>query len=301
MLTGPVDATRLEPELARHLPEAEGIFSLLTIPIDEAVLERAQHLRVVSNMAVGVDNIDVDGCTRRGIPVGNTPGVLTDSTADLAFALLLAAARRLPEAILDAKEGRWRTWSPAGWLGADLHGAKLGIIGMGKIGQAVARRAIPFGMEIFYTDSTPCGQVERDLGAVCLPLTDLLERCDFVSIHTPLTPATRGMINSVALRRMKPNALLINTARGPIVDMDALAQALKEGWIQSAALDVTEPEPLPPEHPLFHLPNCTITPHIGSATQNTRQRMAELACQNLLAGLQGRRLPHCINPQVYQS
>jgi glyoxylate reductase len=300
ILTGPVDATHLAPELIERLPEAVGLFALLTIPVNEAVLAKAPRLQVISNMAAGVDNIDLAACTRRGIPVGNTPGVLTEGTADLTFALLLAAARRLPEASRDAREGRWVTWSPAGWLGADLHGAALGIIGMGKIGRAVARRALAFGMDIFYTDASPCKDAESDLGAVCLSLDELLRRCDFISIHTPLTPKTRGLIDEKALRKMKPTAILINTARGPIVDMDALPHALQAGWIRAAALDVTNPEPLPPEHPLFSLTNCLITPHIGSATWKTRQRMAELACQNLLAGLEGRRLNHCANPEVYK-
>ncbi len=300
ILTGPVDAIHLVQELDERLAEADGLFTLLTIPINEAVLAKARRLRVVSNMAAGVDNIDLAACTRRGIPVGNTPGVLTEGTADLTFALLLAMARRLPEASLDAIEGRWVTWSPAGWLGADLHGAALGIIGMGKIGQAVARRALAFGMDIFYTDASSCIDAESDPGAICLSLDELLRRCDFISLHTPLTPATRRMIDAQALRKMKSSAILINTARGPIVDMDALTQALQEGWIRAAALDVTDPEPLPPDHPLFSLSNCLVTPHIGSATGNTRRRMAELACQNLLAGLEGRRLLHCVNPEVYK-
>lgn len=300
MIVGPVDAIRFAPELLENLPEAVGIFTLLSIPVNETILSQAPNLRVVSNMAVGFDNIDLAACTRRGIPVGNTPGVLTEGTADLTFALLLAAARRLLEASQDAREGRWTTWSPAGWLGADLRGASLGIIGMGKIGKAVARRATAFGMDIFFTDAIPCLEIENDLGATCLPLDDLLARCDFISLHTPLSTQTRGMIDEKALRRMKPTAILINTARGPIIDMQALARALREGWIRAAALDVTDPEPLPRDHPLFSLPNCLITPHIGSATWNTRRRMAELACQNLLAGLQGRHLVHCVNPEVYQ-
>lgn len=299
ILSGPLDAVQLSPELIAHLGEAQGVLSLLSIPINETVLAQAPLLKVVSNMAVGVDNIDIPACTRRGIPVGNTPGVLTEGTADLAFALLMAAARRLVEASQDAKAGRWVTWSPTGWLGADLHGAALGIIGMGKIGRAVARRALAFGIDIYYTDTRSCTDIDNDLGAVCLPLEDLLQRCDFISIHTPLTKQTRGLIGENALRRMKSSAILINTARGPILDLQALTLALQEGWIQAAALDVTDPEPLPPEHPLFSLPNCLITPHIGSATRNTRRRMAELACKNLLAGLQGRRLAHCVNPEVY--
>lgn len=299
-IIGPQDATRFAPQLVDHLPEAEGLFTLLTIRVDQELLDRAPRVRVVSNMAVGVDNIDLEACTRRGIPVGNTPGVLTDGTADLAMAILLAAARRLVEANLDARQGRWQTWSPTGWLGADLQGATLGIVGMGKIGQALAERARGFGLRLVYSDPEPCPAVEARLGAVRLPLPDLLHQSDFISLHTPLTAETRGLINREALRSMKPNAILVNTSRGPVVETQALLQALQEGWIVGAALDVTDPEPLPPDHPLFKLPNCLIVPHIGSATWNTRRRMAELACENLLAGLRGERLPHCANPEVYQ-
>lgn len=298
MVIGPVDATQIAPDLEERLPEADGLLCLLTIPITEAVLARASRLRVVSNMAAGVDNIDLVACTRRGIPVGHTPGVLTEGTADLTFALLLAAARGLPQASQDAREGGWKTWSPAGWLGADLHGASLGIIGFGKIGRAVAKRAVAFGMQVYYTDQEENPGADS-LPAVYLSFDDLIRSCDFISVHTPLTPQTRQMINESALRKMKSSAILINTARGSIVNMPALARALKEGWIQAAALDVTDPEPLPPNHPLFQLPNCLITPHIGSATWNTRRKMAELACFNLLAGLEGNRLPYCVNPEVY--
>ena len=299
-LVGPLDAICLSPQLEARLEQAEGLFTLLTIPVGEQLLAQAPRLRVVSNMAVGVDNIDLQACTRRGIPVGNTPGVLTEGTADLAFALLLAAARQLPQASLDARQGRWTTWSPAGWLGADLSGAILGIIGFGKIGQAVARRAQAFGMRLVYCDPTAHPDAGALLGAENLPLDALLQQSDFVSLHVPLTQHTRGMIDQTALQKMKPTAILVNTARGPVVDMEALAAALQQGWIAAAALDVTDPEPLPPEHVLYTLPNCLITPHIGSATWNTRRRMAELACENLLAGLQGRRLPHCVNPEVYE-
>jgi len=299
MLIGPVDAAFLAPELQTHLGEAEGLFTLLTIPVQEELLDKAPLLRVVSNMAVGVDNVDLAACTRRGIPVGNTPGVLTEGTADLTMALVLSAARGLAQASQDAKEGRWKTWSPAGWLGADLFGATLGIVGMGKIGRAVAYRAKAFGLNLVYHDPQPRPEVESSLGAVYLPFEELLRQSDFVSLHIPLTPATRGLIGEQALRLMKPTAILVNTSRGPVVDTSALLRALTEGWIAGAALDVTDPEPLPPDHPLYHLPNCLIVPHIGSATWNTRQRMAELACENLLAGLEGRRLPHCANPEVY--
>jgi glyoxylate reductase len=292
---GPLDATSLVPELEALLPEAEGLFCLLTIPVREALLAKAPHLRVVSNMAVGFDNVDVVACTRRGVPVGNTPGVLTEGTADLTMALLLGIARNIASAAQDAKEGRWKTWSPAGWLGADLNGATLGIVGMGKIGHAVTQRARGFGMRIVYTD-----QNERpDTQAEKLPLESLLKTSDFVSLHVPLTSETRHMINDRTLLLMKKTAYLINAARGSIVEPEALYQALKNGQIAGAGLDVTEPEPLPADHPLYSLRNCLIVPHIGSATLNTRRRMAELACENLLAGLEGRRLPNCVNPEVY--
>lgn len=299
MLTGPVDATFLAAELEVHLGGAEGLLTLLTIPVQEELLDKAPLLRVVSNMAVGVDNVDLAACTQRGIPVGNTPGVLTEGTADLTMALVLSAARGLPQASLDAKEGRWKTWSPAGWLGADLYGATLGIVGMGKIGRAVAYRAKAFGLHLVYHDPQPQPEVESSLGAVYLPFEQLLRQSDFVSLHTPLMPATRGLIGERALRLMKPTAILVNTSRGPVVEPSALLRALTEGWIAAAALDVTDPEPLPPDHPLYRLPNCLILPHIGSATWNTRRRMAERACENLLAGLEGRKLPYCANPEVY--
>ncbi len=290
----------LAPDLAARLSEADGLFTLLTVPVDTALLEKAPRLRVVSNMAVGVDNVDLAACTDRGIPVGHTPGVLTEGTADLTMALLLASARRLPEASRDARQGRWTTWEPAGWLGADLDGATLGIVGLGKIGTAVAQRASAFGLRLVYHNRSPRPEIERQLGARRLPLGDLLRQSDFVSLHVPLTAETQGLIDEAALRLMKPTAILINVARGPVVDSAALYRALHEGQIAAAGLDVTDPEPLPPTDPLYSLPNCLIVPHIGSATVNTRRRMAELACDNLLAGLVGEPLPHCANPAVYE-
>jgi glyoxylate reductase len=301
LLIGPETtvSSGLAPELVRRLPEADGLFSLLTVPVDVPLLEKASRLRVVSNMAVGVDNVDLAACTGRGIPVGHTPGVLTEGTADLTMALLLATARRLPQASQDARQGRWTTWEPAGWLGADLAGATLGIVGMGKIGTAVAQRASAFGLRLLYTNRSPRPEIERQLGARRLPLDDLLRQSDFVSLHVPLTAETTGLIDQDALRLMKPTAILINVARGPVVDSAALYRALHERTIAAAGLDVTDPEPLPPTDPLYSLPNCLVVPHIGSATVNTRRRMAELACDNLLAGLAGEQLPHCANPAVY--
>ncbi|MBI3241477.1 MAG: D-glycerate dehydrogenase [Chloroflexi bacterium] len=286
-------------ELEAHLSEAEGLFTLLTLRVDEVLLSRAQRLRVVSNMAVGVDNVDVAACTRRGIPVGNTPGVLTEATADLTMALLLSAARRLPEASADAREGRWATWTPTAWLGADLNGATLGIVGLGRIGLAVATRAKAFGMQIVYANRNANQEAEQTLRASRLSLDDLLRQSDFVSLHLPLSSETRRLIDERALRLMKPTAILVNAARGGVVNMTALHRALSEGWIAGAALDVTDPEPLPADHPLYRLPNCLITPHIGSATRGARKRMAELACENLLAGLEGKPMPHCVNREVY--
>jgi glyoxylate reductase len=277
-------------ELLSRAPELDGLLALLTDPVDAALLEAAPRLRAISNYAVGVDNIDLDAATGRGIPVGNTPGVLTDTTADLAVALMLGISRRLVEGDAYVRTGEWRTWETGLLLGHDLHGATAGIVGFGRIGRAVARRLEGFGCELLHT---------RRSGGV--PLGELLERSDFVSIHSPLTPETRGLIGDEALARMKPTAYLVNTARGPIVDSHALARALSEGRIAGAALDVTDPEPLPGDHPLLDAPNLLVLPHLGSATHATRERMAGMAVDNLLAGLAGERMPHCANPEVYEA
>jgi glyoxylate reductase len=282
---------RLPPtpdELLARSRDAEGLLCLLTDRVDAALIEECPHLRAISNYAVGSDNVDVAAATARRIPVGNTPGVLTETTADLAFALMLAAARRIVEADAEARRGDWITWEPARLLGRDVHDATLGIVGLGRIGRAVARRAQWFSMEVIHSS--------RDGG---VPLDELLERSDFVTLHCPLTPETRHLIDERALRLMKPTAVLVNTARGPIVDTQALARALREGWIGAAGLDVTDPEPLPPGHPLLEAPNLTVVPHIGSATHDTREAMADLAVDNLLAALAGEPMPHCVNPEVY--
>ena len=299
LIVSPDEKPGWAANLLEVLPRADGILSLLTTRIDATLLEKTPLLRVVSNMAVGVDNIDINACTKRGIPVGNTPGAMTDATADLTMSLLLAAARKLPESARDAREGRWQTWSPTGWLGADLRGATLGIIGLGKIGRAVAERARGFGLRLVYWEPTDSPENEAQTGARYVSFDELLSTSDFVTLHCPLNESTRGLIGESALRKMKPTAILINAARGPVVDTSALVRALSENWIASAALDVTDPEPLPPTHALYSLPNCFILPHIGSATHGTRKRMAEMACENLLAGLEGRRLPNCVNPEVY--
>jgi glyoxylate reductase len=282
-----------------EIANADGILSLLTDRIDGTVMDAAPNLRVISNMAVGCDNINLDAATRRGLPVGHTPGVLTETTADLAFALLLAAARRLPEGQQAITDGQWKTWSPTQLLGHDVHGATLGIIGLGRIGQAVARRAKGFDMQLLY-----CGEGEekaaQQLNAEKCSLADLLLRSDFVSLHVPLKPDTFHMIGATQLALMKPSAVLINTARGGVVDPETLYKALKEQQIWAAALDVTEPEPIPLDDPLLTLDNCLVVPHIGSSSIATREKMARIAVNNLLAGLRGERLPHCINPEVYE-
>jgi glyoxylate reductase len=300
LLVGPPELPGFAPPLLDQLGEAEGILSMLVDKVDEAFLARAPGLRVISNYAVGYDNIDVSACTRRKIPVGNTPGVLTDATADLTMALLLSSARGIVKAATDARNGLWQIWTPTGWLGADLRGATLGIIGLGKIGRAVAQRATGFGLNVVYFKPKREPEIESALGVTYLPLDELLRKSDFVTLHCSLNQQTRGLINETALQKMKPTAILINTARGPIVVTDALVRALREGWIAGAGIDVTDPEPLPKTHPLYELPNCLIIPHIGSATHGTRRSMAKLACENLLAGLEGRRLPNCVNGEVYQ-
>ena len=270
------------PEAMRErLAAADGLLSLVTDPVGADLLAACPDLKAIANMAVGTDNIDLEAAAARGIPVGNTPDVLTDATADLAFALLLATARRLPQGEAQVREGRWRTWEPAGDLGADLSGATLGIVGRGRIGDAVARRADGFGMEVIASS--------RRSG---MPLEELLERADFVSLHCPLTPATRHLIGTEALQRMKPSAYLVNTARGGVVDQVALRLALIAGEIAGAALDVTDPEPLPAGDPLLEAPNLLVVPHVGSATVRTRERMAEMAVENLLAALAGHPMPY---------
>ena len=283
---------RLPPsaeELRARTAPVEGLLSLLTDPVDRGLLEAAPDLRAISNYAVGVDNVDIDAASERGIPVGNTPGVLTDSTADLTLALMLGIGRRIAEGDAYVRRGEWRTWEPGLLLGRDLQGATVGIVGFGRIGRAVARRCEGFGCELLHSGGE--GGIE---------LEELLARSDFVTLHAPLNPSTRGLIGAEALAAMKPGAYLINTARGPLVDTDALVRALHEGAIAGAALDVTDPEPLPGDHPLLEAPNLLVVPHIGSADRATRERMADMAVDNLLAGLAGERMPDCANPEVYE-
>jgi glyoxylate reductase len=271
-----------DPEALReHAGAADALLTLVTDRIDAALIDASPRLKAIANMAVGTDNIDLEAAAARRIPVGNTPDVLTDATADLAFALLLALARHIVPGARQVRAGEWRTWEPAGSLGADLTGATLGIVGRGRIGTAMARRGEGFGMEVVYSS--------RSSG---VPLSELLARADFVSLHCPLTPDTRHLINAETLERMKHSALLVNTARGGVVDQDALRDALHAGQIAGAALDVTDPEPLPADHPLLDAPNLLVVPHLGSATVRTRAQMADMAVDNLLAALDGRPMPH---------
>lgn len=285
------------PEVLRdRVRDCDGLVSLLTDRVDAALLAAAPKLRVVSNFAVGVNNIDVPACTARGVRVGNTPGVLTDATADIAVTLLLAAARRLGESATDAKEGRWLTWEPMGWLGQDLAGQTLGIVGMGRIGLATAKRLHHgWGMRVLYTARSDKPDADRDLKAKRVELDELLRDSDFVSVHADLNDSTRGLFGAAAFGRMKPTAVFVNTSRGPLVDQPALAEALRRGTIFAAGLDVTDPEPLPPDHELYSLPNCVVAPHIASATVGTRDAMAGRCADNLLAGLRGEPLPYPVN------
>jgi lactate dehydrogenase-like 2-hydroxyacid dehydrogenase len=292
----PAELPPSRSELLAAVDGCVGVLTLLTDRVDEELLDRAgPGLLVVSNYAVGYDNIDLEACARRGIAVGNTPGALTETTADFAFALIMAAARRIPEAARYVRAGHWQTWGPLLLLGSDLHGATIGIVGLGRIGQAVARRAKGFGMTILY--SSPAAvepSLEAELGATHVSLPELLARSDFVTLHVNLSADTRHLIDAAALARMKPTAILVNTARGPVIDPTALYAALKEGTIGAAALDVTDPEPIRRDDPLLELDNCLIVPHIASATRATRGRMAEMAAANLLAGIRGEALPTAV-------
>jgi glyoxylate reductase len=279
----------------------DGLLCLLTDRIDAEVMDAAgSGLKVISNYAVGYDNVDVAAATARGIPVGNTPGVLTDTTADLAFALLMAGARRLVEGADYVRAGKWRTWGPTLLLGHDVHGTTVGLVGLGRIGQAMARRASSFDMKVIYYDPNCAAEKGAMVSAEARhSLNELLAEADFVSLHLPLTEGTYHIINAEALGKMKPTAVLINTSRGAVVDSDALYDGLAAGRIAYAALDVTDPEPLPADHKLLTLPNCLIVPHIASASWATRTRMAVMAVENLFAGLRAERLPYCVNPEIY--
>ena len=283
-------------DLLDRVRGVDGLLCLITDRIDADVLDAAgAQLRVVSQMAVGVDNVDVDACTARGIPVGNTPGVLTETTADIAWALILAAARRVVESAEFVKRGDWKTWGPLLMAGVDVHDRTLGVVGFGQIGQAVARRAQGFGMRTLYWNRTPRPERAAQLGAQLRSLDQLLAESDFVSLNVALTDDTHHLIDAAALANMQPGAILINTARGPIVDEAALADALRDGRIAGAGLDVTEVEPIDPASPLLTMNNVVVLPHIGSASLATRAKMADIAVANLRAALADQPMPHRVN------
>ncbi|HEY3269529.1 MAG TPA: D-glycerate dehydrogenase [Armatimonadota bacterium] len=293
------DAPPPREELIERVAECQGLLCLLTDRIDAEVMDAAPRLKVISTYAVGTDNIDVAAATERGICVCNTPGVLTDATADLAWALLMAAARRIVEADACARSGAWVSWGPQLLLGQPIAERTLGIIGMGRIGRAVARRAVGFDMRILYCARHPDAEAERATGARYVDLDTVLRESDFLSLHAPLTAETRGLIGVAELAKMKPTAVLVNTARGPIVDQAALADALRDGRLFAAGLDVFEDEPIPPGDPLLRLPNVVLAPHIGSADEPTRARMAIMAAESILDVLQARMPAHLVNPDVW--
>ncbi len=283
----------------QKLADCDGLLSLLTERIDGPLLDVAPKLKVVSNYAVGFNNIDIPAATERGICVGNTPGVLTDATADLAFALLMAASRRIVESHTWTLAGHWKTWEPLGHIGQDLVGRTIGIAGLGRIGTAMAKRCHGgWGMKVIYHDMHRNEQAERELGAVRVDFDTLLRESDFISVHADLNDTTRGMFNAAAFAKMKPTCVFVNTARGPHVVEADLVEALKSGKIFAAGLDVTDPEPPRIDNPLLHLPNCVVVPHIASATVSSRNAMAEIAADNLIAGVTGQPLRAWVNPQV---
>ncbi len=297
----PDEAPPPHDELVRRAASSDALLTMLTDPIDAAVLDAGKRLRIVATMAVGYDNIDVAAATERGILVTNTPGVLTETTADLTFALLLAAARRIVEGDRLTRSGGWRSWHPSFLLGHDVYGATLGIVGLGQIGLAVARRARGFGMRILYHSRTRHPQAEADLGLEFVPLDRLLAESDFVTLHVYLSPQTRHLIGERELALMKPTAILVNAARGQVVDQRALYEALKQRRIMAAALDVAAVEPIPPDDPLLTLDNVVVTPHIGSASVATRGRMAEMAVDSILTVFRGGMPVHCLNPEAIAS
>ncbi len=287
--------------LLEQVKDIDGLLCLLNEKVDATIMDVAPRLKVISNCAVGYDNIDIAEATKRGIPVGNTPGVLSETTADFAFALLMAAAMRVVEADKYTRNGLWQVpWEPMLLLGQDVHHSTLGIVGLGRIGIEVARRAKGFQMHVLYHDKTRREDVEKELGAEYVStLPELLSRSDFISLHVPLTEDTRRMIGSAEFSMMKPTAILVNTARGQVVDQKALYQALKSGEIAYAAIDVAEVEPIPMDDPLLTLENIIITPHKASASKATRTKMSIMAAANLIAGLRSEKLPNCVNPEVF--
>ena len=288
-------------ELREKLADADGVLINIMDRVDIALLDTAPRLRVISQLAAGLDNVDVPECTRRGILLGSTPGILSKAVADHAFALLLSAARRVVESDKWVRGNNWElAFHPNYWLGSEVQSSTLGIVGLGQIGLEMARRAQGFDMRILYHSRNRRPDAEAQLGLTYAPFEELLEVSDYVSLHVPLTPETRHLIDASALQRMKPTAILINISRGPVVDTDALCTALNEGWIGGAGLDVVDPEPIPDDHQLLSMDNVTITPHIGSASVLSRRAMSIMAAQNLVNGLSGQRLVHCANPELYE-
>jgi glyoxylate reductase len=284
--------------LREHLAGADAALTMVTDRIDPELLDAAPQLRIIANMAVGYDNVDPKMAEQRGVWVSNTPGVLAETTADLAFAILLAAARHVALSDRETRAGGWKTWSPTAYLGVDAYGATLGIIGLGEIGEAMARRARGFSMRVLYSSRTRKPEVESALGVEWAPFSEVLASSDFVSVHTPLTAETRHLFGAAQFAAMKPGAIFVNSARGGIVDQDALVAALRSGHLGGAALDVTDPEPLPLDHPLYTFRNVVITPHIASASTATRSKMAEMAARNIVAALAGGTPPNALNHPV---
>ncbi|HDD69099.1 MAG TPA: D-glycerate dehydrogenase [Candidatus Korarchaeota archaeon] len=295
----PEEAPPPKDVIIERVKDVDALVSLLTDPIDAEVMDAAPRLKIISQYAVGYDNIDVKAATERGIYVTNTPGVLTETVADFTMALMMAVSRRVVEADKYIRSGKWKVgWHPLYFLGADLYGATLGIVGLGRIGSAVARRAKGFNMRILYYDVVRREDLEKELGLKYVDLDTLLKESDFVTLHVPLLPETKDMIGERELKLMKPTAYLINTSRGKVVDEKALIRALKEGWIAGAALDVFYQEPTPPDNPLLELDNVVVTPHIASASLETRSRMAEIVAENLIAFKEGKKPPTLVNPEV---
>lgn len=305
----PDDPPPSPAQLRAKLADAEGALINIMDRVDAALLDAAPRLRVISQLAAGLDNVDIPECTRRGILLGSTPGILSKAVADHGFALLLSAARRVAESDKWVRGNNWElAFHPNYWLGREVQGSTLGIVGLGQIGLEMARRAQGFDLRVLYHSRHPRPDAEAMLRAqsgrpdalAYATLDELLAQSDYVSLHCPLTPETRHLINADALRKMKPTAILVNISRGPVVDTDALCQALTEGWIGGAGLDVVDPEPIPNDHPLLFMDNVTITPHIGSASELSRRAMSVMAAQNLIHGLNGQRLVHCANPELYE-
>lgn len=295
----PHDRPLTRDELLAEVRDRDGVIGLLMDRIDAEFFDSAKNLKGYANYAVGFDNIDLPEATRRGMPVSNTPDVLTLATAEAAWALLLAVARRVVEGDVLLRSGQWPGWGPLQFIGADVSGRTLGLVGPGRIGSAMARMSRGFDMKIIYVANRPNPELDRELGARRVEFDELLTEADFISIHTPLTPATTHLFNAASFVKMKPTAIIINTARGPIIKEDDLVAALKAGQIAGAGLDVYEREPALAAG-LADCPTAVLTPHVGSGTASARNGMSRLAAQNVLAMVRGEQAPNCLNPEVYE-